>query len=136
VAHFAISSVFGHPINIYGDGYQVRDVLHVDDLVAALDTAVRWVDRTDGRIYNIGGGPENAISLRWLVALLSEESGMPIQLHYSDWRPGDQKVYVSDIRKARSEMGWAPALGAREGVRKLLGWVRENQGLFDWAHQK
>lgn len=133
VAHFVISALFGRPITIYGDGYQVRDVLHVDDLVAAFDLAVENVERVRGRIYNIGGGPDNVISLRWLVELLAERLGRPIEVSFSDWRPGDQRVYVSDIRKANSELGWTPRIGAREGIERLLSWVRENRELFDWA---
>lgn len=135
VAHFAISAAFGKPITIYGDGHQVRDVLHVDDLVALFDTAVRNIDRARGRVYNIGGGPTNAISLRWLIGQLEERTGRSVQLSWGDWRPGDQRVYVSDIRKAATELGWRPRIGARAGVEQLLSWVQANRGLFAWAQQ-
>ncbi len=134
VAHFAISAVFGRPITIYGDGYQVRDVLHVYDLVRAFELAVQQIGRVRGRIYNIGGGPDNVISLRWLVSMLEEELGKPLQIGFGEWRPGDQKVYVSDVRKAGADLGWAPQIDARKGVRQLLAWVQGNPDLFEWAH--
>lgn len=133
VAHFVISAEFGRGIIIYGDGHQVRDVLHVDDLVAAFNLAMANMDRVRGRVYNIGGGPGNSISLRWLLRLLEEELQRPVEIGYGDWRPGDQRVYVSDIRKAEAELGWSPRIDARSGIRQLMGWVRENRELFDWA---
>ncbi|MHB1160393.1 MAG: NAD-dependent epimerase/dehydratase family protein [Chloroflexota bacterium] len=126
VAHFALSALAGRPITIFGDGYQVRDVLYVDDLVAAFRLAVETIHSTRGKVYNVGGGPANAISLRWLTRLLSEELHRPNQLSFADWRPGDQRVYVSDIRRVGSDLGWRPRVDARSGVVQLVRWLREN----------
>lgn len=126
VAHFALSALSARPITLYGDGHQVRDVLHVDDLVAAFDLAVERIDRTRGQVYNLGGGPGNAISLRWLIELLGRELGKPIEVGYANWRPGDQRVYVSDIRRASADFGWIPKIDARRGVELLLAWLRDN----------
>ncbi len=130
VAHFTISAAFGRPITIYGDGYQVRDILHVYDLVRAFELAVDGVDRVRGRVYNMGGGPENVISLHWLVRMLNDELGRPLQVGFGDWRPGDQRVYVSDVRKAGEDLGWVPQIDARKGVRQLLAWIQSNPTLF------
>ena len=110
VAWFAIASAFGKPITIYGDGRQVRDVLFIDDLLAAYDGAVAAIDKTAGNIYNIGGGPDYTMSLLELLALLESELGRPIGHSFSEWRPGDQRVYVSDVRKARGGL-WMDAEG-------------------------
>ncbi len=133
VTHFAVSALFGSPLTIFGDGHQVRDILHVDDLVAAYELAVERIEAAGGRLYNIGGGPQNAISLRWLVAYLNQQLGSPIPLGFSDWRPGDQKVYVSDIRRAGAELGWAPTVSARKGIERQLLWLRANRDLFSWT---
>jgi CDP-paratose 2-epimerase len=130
VAHFVIAAHKGRDINIYGDGKQVRDILYVDDLVRAFRAAVKSIDRTAGRIYNIGGGRPNTISLLELVALLEEQVGHKINLRFGDWRPGDQPVYISDIRRAGAEFGWTPQVSKQEGVRRLLEWVRANDRLF------
>jgi CDP-paratose 2-epimerase len=132
VAHFLIASVFGRPITIYGDGKQVRDVLFVDDLVDALQRAVQRIEVSAGQVYNIGGGPNNTISV-WteFQQLLKELLGHEVPVSYADWRPGDQLVYVSDTTKAQSELGWAPQVPVREGIERLFRWVVENKELFD-----
>jgi len=132
VAHFCIAAAKGRSINIYGNGKQVRDVLWVDDLVHAYNLAAERIDVASGRIYNVGGGPENAMSI-WAEfgPILEELAGHPISIKHGDWRPGDQPVYVSDVSRAKSELGWSPRVGLREGIHKLWDWVRENSTLFD-----
>ena len=132
VAWFVIAAVLGKPIAIYGDGKQVRDVLFVEDLVDAYLTAAADPAKVAGKIFNIGGGPDKAMSV-WTEfgAILEELLGRPIPVTYGDWRPGDQPVYISDIRKAAAELGWQPKVGVREGVEKLFGWVSANKGLFE-----
>jgi CDP-paratose 2-epimerase len=102
----------------------------VDDLVRAFRAAAKNIDRTSGRIYNIGGGRPNTISLLELVALLEKLTGREIRLRFGDWRPGDQPVYISDIRRAEEDFGWKPQVAKDEGVRRLLEWVRANDPLF------
>jgi len=131
VAHFCIAAALGRPIKIYGDGKQVRDVLWIDDLVHAYDLAAERIDQAASRIYNIGGGPENAMSV-WAEfgPILEELAGHPIPVQYDDWRPGDQPVYISDIRQARGELGWTPQVRLHEGIQRLWKWVHENPALF------
>lgn len=130
VAWFTIATLADKPITIYGDGKQVRDVLYIDDLVKAFTMATEQIDKTKGRIYNIGGGSANTMSLLELVDFLKEYQGKDIKPSFGDWRPGDQPVYISDISKAKAEFGWEPAIGVRDGVKKLTEWVRENEALF------
>jgi CDP-paratose 2-epimerase len=131
VAWFVIAAVLGRPITIYGDGKQVRDVLHVDDLLDAYDAAVEKIDAVAGRVYNIGGGSENVMSV-WVEfgSLLAKLLGKEIPVARGDWRPGDQKVFYADIRKAERELGWSPKIGVEEGVERLFRWVRKNKDLF------
>ena len=134
VAHFMIAAATGKPITIYGDGKQVRDVLFVEDLVRALRTAVEKIDVTAGQIYNIGGGPENALAV-WseFGGLLAELKGDRIPVKFAGWRPGDQPCYISDVRKAGVEMGWQPRINKRAGITKLWEWVSSNIALFEMA---
>jgi CDP-paratose 2-epimerase len=134
VAHFCISARLGNPITIYGDGKQARDVLWIDDLIAAYEAAAARIDRTSGRIYNIGGGPEHSVSIwREFCPLVEQLSERPPRVTYADWRPGDQPVYISDIRRAERELGWAPTVSFEAGVERLWRWVDANVQLFDVA---
>ena len=126
VAWFTIRSVQKAPVTIYGDGRQVRDVLFVDDLLDAYAAAVARIDVSTGRVYNVGGGPQNTFSLRELVAELQALNGRPLEVAFSDWRPGDQRVFVCDLTRARLELGWEPRVCGREGVKRLHQWVSEN----------
>jgi CDP-paratose 2-epimerase len=134
VAHFMIAVKRGAPITIYGNGKQVRDVLFVDDLVRAFRLAAEKIDVTAGQVYNIGGGPSNTMSV-WseFGNYLADLSGRKLPVTYSNWRPGDQPCYVSDITKAGVEMGWRPEVDMLSGIRRLWDWVSANPGLFEPA---
>lgn len=132
VAWFVIAAQRGWPIKIYGDGKQVRDVLFVDDLVDGMQAAVERADVTQGQVYNMGGGKANTLSIwKQFGPMLEKLLGQPIPVTYEDWRPGDQKIFVSDIRKANRDFGWAPKTSAGEGIRQLFEWVKANQALFE-----
>jgi CDP-paratose 2-epimerase len=131
IAFLAICAATGQPFTIYGDGKQVRDILYVDDLARAFEAAVAHIDRAAGQIYNIGGGPTRTLSI-WTETgpLLEKLAGRPLPVKYADWRPGDQRIYVSDIRKAQAELDWTPLVSPEEGVAKLWEWIQENIHLF------
>ena len=131
VAWFVIAAVMERPITIYGDGKQVRDVLYVEDLLDAYDLAIAEIDKVKGEVYNIGGGPQNVMSV-WAEfgPLLEKLLGRSIPVRHGDWRPGDQKVFYADIRRAERAFGWKPKIGAQGGVNKLFEWVNENKNLF------
>lgn len=131
VAHFIISSIFDKDITIFGDGRQVRDILYIDDLIDVFLSAIRRIRYSFGKVYNIGGGIRNSISLLELINLIEKFTKKKIRLRYEDWRPGDQRVYISDIRKARRELSWKPRVSIKDGIKKLLLWVKNNKGLFD-----
>jgi CDP-paratose 2-epimerase len=131
VAWFLIAAVTGRPITIYGDGKQVRDVLWVDDLLDLYERAIEQIEVAAGRVYNVGGGPENTLAV-WqeLGPMLATLMGSEILVSYADWRPGDQHIFVADIRKAAQELGWRPKTNKQEGVRRLYEWVVANRDLF------
>ena len=130
VAWFVIAAELGRPVTIFGDGWQVRDVLWVDDLVGAYFAALERIGACAGSILNIGGGPANRLSLRGLLSFIESETGTRMEPAFADWRPGDQRVYVSDISRACGLLGWAPRVGPAEGIRRLAAWVRENRALI------
>ena len=132
LAHFVIAAAKHLPINIYGNGKQVRDMLWIDDLLDAYDCALAEPARVKGRVFNIGGGPRFTLSI-WkdVEPLLMRLAGRALQVQYGKWRPGDQPIYVSDIRKAAQELQWAPKVAPQDGVEKLWKWVNANLALFD-----
>ena len=130
VAWFTIAAELDKPITLYGDGRQVRDVLFIDDLIDAYQLALRRLDRCAGNVYNIGGGAGNQMSLLELLDYLRGLTGKSIRTGFGPWRPGDQPVFVCDIRKAARDFGWKPKVGVRQGVQKLHSWVAANRGLF------
>jgi CDP-paratose 2-epimerase len=131
VAHFTISAALGRPITIYGNGKQVRDLLFTTDLMEMYDRSIQRIDVTAGQVYNIGGGPERTLSLLELVEMLEEQFGIKMNPKYSDWRPGDQPVFICDIRKAKRDFGWEPKVSVQEGVRLLAEWVKKNKKEFE-----
>lgn len=130
IAHFVISSIFGKPLSIYGNGKQVRDLLYIDDMVEAFAAALKNIDKAAGKVYNIGGGTNNQLSLLELLSLLEKLLNKKIEPSFSDWRPGDQPIYVSNIARARKDLGWEPRVGVEEGVKRLLNWAEENRELL------
>jgi CDP-paratose 2-epimerase len=130
VAWFAIAAQLGKPITVFGDGKQVRDILFAEDLIDAFEAAASNIESVAGSVFNIGGGPENAVSLIDVLEYLRELGGNPISWRNTGWRPGDQRIYVSDIRRARDQLGWAPRTSWRNGIDQLHDWVTSNRYLF------
>jgi CDP-paratose 2-epimerase len=128
VAWFAIATLLGRPITIYGDGKQVRDVLYVSDLIRAFDLFIN--SDLKQAVFNIGGGVENTLSLIELLDLLQELTGKRAGIRYADWRPSDQKVYISNTAKAQKKLRWKAQVNPKEGVGKLIKWVEENKEIF------
>ncbi|MDQ3278958.1 MAG: GDP-mannose 4,6-dehydratase [Bacteroidota bacterium] len=126
VAHFLIQALKGAPITIYGDGKQVRDILFVEDLVNAFVLAQEHIDQISGQAFNMGGGANNTVSLLELLDIIGDISGKKPAAQFHDWRPSDQRYYVSDFAKFRKATGWSPKNGTREGVGKLYQWLQEN----------
>lgn len=125
VAHFAHQVITGAPITFYGDGLQVRDVLYIDDLVEAILMAANHLPAIAGEAFNIGGGPQNTLSLRDLTQqLVTLHQGGPV-VDMKDWRSSDQRYYVSDTSKFYQATGWQPRIGYQEGVRRLYEWMRQ-----------
>jgi CDP-paratose 2-epimerase len=124
--------VLDKPITIYGDGKQIRDVLHVKDLCWAYAAAIANREAAAGQAFNIGGGPQNTLSLRELLDFLQRFLGKQSPLSWDQWRPGDQPVFVCDLSKAKETLGWQPQIGVEEGVRDLAAWVAANPELFAW----
>src|SRR5205823_5548474 len=126
VAHFLIRALRGEPITIYGDAMQVRDILYIDDLVDAFLLAQANMSGVRGQAFNVGGGPDNAISLIDLLDLIEQLQGQRPEIRSGAWRPGDQRYYVSDTSLLSRATGWSPKISAAEGIRRLYHWLCDN----------
>jgi len=131
LAWMMIAAVTDRKITIYGDGKQVRDVLHVNDLLDAYDAAIEKIDTAKGQVYNMGGGTRNVLAV-WAEfgPILERLLGKKLDVARDDWRPGDQRVFYADYRKAKEELGWEPKIDLEEGIELLFNWVKENKDLF------
>jgi CDP-paratose 2-epimerase len=131
LAHFMLRSILGEPLTIFGDGLQVRDALHVSDAAAAWIAVLENIESVRGRVFNLGGGAENAISLLELIDQIAAMRGAAPSLSFDQWRPGDQPWYVSRCEALKSAVGWKPQIPLREGLQSLLEWL---EGRFSPAN--
>ncbi|MBV8456858.1 MAG: NAD-dependent epimerase/dehydratase family protein [Acetobacteraceae bacterium] len=120
VAHFARAAISRQPITLYGDGCQVRDILFVDDAVTAYVGAWRSIHRLAGRAFNLGGGPDNAISLLELLRHLEAELGYAVSHRKAPWRSNDQRWFVADARRIRAILNLPRPTPWRSGLVQLL----------------
>ena len=130
VAWFCIASLLNKDITIYGDGKQIRDILWIDDLVDAYFSIYENSEKTTGEIFNIGGGSENILSILELVAVLKDRGLLMTEPLLAEWRPGDQKVFVSDISKVNQLTGWRPKTSVEKGLELLIAWIGNNDKIL------
>ena len=106
-------------------------MLHVSDLLNAYDAAIENIDTAKGQVYNMGGGTRTVLAI-WAEfgPILERLLGKQIEVERGDWRPGDQKVFYADTRKAKNELGWEPKIDLEEGMELLFEWVKANKELF------
>ena len=112
---------------ISGNGKQVRDVLHADDMKRLYMAAVNHIDSAKGQAFNVGGGYENSLSLLELFALLEQIANVKLNYAKLPVRESDQRVFVSDLGKAKQLLNWQPVVSAQEGVRRMVEWVSATQ---------
>ncbi len=129
VAHFLIRALRGETVTIYGDGLQVRDILHVDDAVDAWIAAWRRIHLAAGRPFNLGGGPANAVRLMQVLDAIGDIAGRRVGIAHGPVRNGDQRWFVADARRARRALGLAEPRDWRAGLRDLVEWLRTERGL-------
>lgn len=127
VANFAIRSILGWPIRIFGTGKQVRDILFAVDVARAFHAFYK--SRKPG-IYNIGGGFTGSISLLECIDLIAEIMGSRPEVRFEPDRLGDLRYFVCNSEKAKSSLGWSPKVAPKEGVERLIDWIKENRELF------
>lgn len=127
VAHFLIRALSGEPVSIYGNGKQVRDILHVDDAVAAYRAVLGEIGKVKGQVFNLGGGARNAVSILSVLREIEALTGRPLESRFDDWRAGDQFYFVADTTRLAETLGWSARVGWRSGLQHLAEWLAENR---------
>ena len=130
VAHFLYSILAGRRITVYGNGLQVRDILHVDDLTDAILAARASIAGTAGQVYNVGGGIDRAISIRELLSRIENRVGLPAKLDWSETRPGDQPLYISALDRIIGDTGWRPTRSIDNILESLIDFYSTNRALI------
>lgn len=113
-----------HRFTISGNGKQVRDVLHAEDVTRLYLAAVEHNQVAQGEAFNIGGGMENSLSLLELFDILQEKTGAQLNFERLPPRSSDQRVFVANISKATALLHWRPNVGLRTGIEEMLDWTR------------
>jgi CDP-paratose 2-epimerase len=129
VAHFIVRALARRPIDIFGDGMQVRDILYIEDLLNAFELAIGQIARLSGKAFNVGGGPHNTVSLLELIRLIGGINRARPTVHFHDWRVGDQRYYVSNTRQFEAITGWRARVGVDDGVRNLCNWLNAHSSV-------
>lgn len=127
IAKQTASGMLKEPFTISGNGKQVRDVLHADDVVSLYFDTVKHIERVGGQVFNIGGGQENSISLLELFVLLEVEIKRPLMFKATPNRKSDQKVFTANIERIMKLTNWKPEICASHGIISMLSWISTDQ---------
>ncbi|MCM2293986.1 SDR family NAD(P)-dependent oxidoreductase [Allorhizobium sp. BGMRC 0089] len=123
VAHFLIRALSGEGLTVYGNGKQVRDILHVRDAVSAYRQVLGSIDRVAGTVFNLGGGPANSVSILDVIGEIETITGEAVPIRFNDWRAGDQLYFVARTDRLKSTLGWHPTVAWQAGLRHLADWL-------------
>lgn len=127
VAHFVYSALAGRTVTVYGDGTQVRDILHVSDLVNAVNAARAYLPVVGGKAFNIGGGIARSVSVKEMIAVIEQICHRELQCSYEPARPGDQMCYVSDNSRFSNQTSWMPRRTIEQTVRDISAFWHANR---------
>ncbi|MDO8510144.1 MAG: SDR family NAD(P)-dependent oxidoreductase [bacterium] len=131
VSYLAALALTDRPITVFGDGKQVRDLLNISDLCRAFELAIAKKEIVRGKIYNMGGGAKRALSVGEFLKFLENKLARPLNIHFADWRPGDQKVFIADTTRAKEDFGWEPLISFEDGFTILHEWLVANHDLLE-----
>ena len=126
VAYFAKQFLFKKALTIFGDGYQIRDLLYVEDLINVYELAINNIKKVKGQTFNIGGGIKNAYSLLQVIDILENNFGYKIKIGFDKVRLGDQKYFVSKNEKIKKTLGWSPKIDFKNGIKNMINWQKNN----------
>ena len=110
---------------ISGNGKQVRDVLHSEDMINLYFSSLSHIDKLSGKAFNIGGGMKNSLSLIELFEIIENELNIKMIYKKLPFRESDQKIFVADYSKINALTGWTPKINKIDGIKKMITWLRD-----------
>ncbi|MDD4761767.1 MAG: GDP-mannose 4,6-dehydratase [Candidatus Pacebacteria bacterium] len=125
IAHIYKQALSDKLVKIFGNGKQVRDILFIDDLIDAYFKVVENIKITNGQSYNIGGGLKNSLSILEFINFLEKRLNKKIKKKFVDWRPADQRIFISNCLKAKKDFNWEPKINYQTGLIFLENWLKE-----------
>ena len=129
--HWMLSHYFGHPLRYIGyggSGKQVRDLIHIDDLIALVAEQLSDLDGWDGAKLNVGGGVERSLSLLETTEICRELTGNEVEIgSEAETRQGDVPLYVSDCSELFARTAWRPRRGAADTLADIHAWIAANE---------
>jgi len=115
-------------IGFGGEGKQVRDILHIDDLFELIDIQINNLDKFNGGIYNVGGGLKNSTSLLELTKICENITGNKIEINsVIETRPADLKLFITDNSKIENLANWSPKRDITTTIKDIVNWMDENK---------
>lgn len=126
IDHFIKTIILGDgKIDIFGDGKQVRDMLWAEDVAKLYLDELEQIDSIKGQVFNVGGGMQNTLSLLESIKIIERLTGKKAKVSFKPWRPADQRIYISDIRKVKKLLDWRPKVSPKEGIKRLIKRLNE-----------
>lgn len=115
-------------IGFGGSGKQVRDLLHVEDLLRLIDYQLEHFAEFDGEVFNVGGGFSNSLSLVETTDLCQKIVGKSIEIHpVLEERAGDIPIFITDSSRVMERTGWQPMIGPEAALQDIYDWIVANE---------
>jgi CDP-paratose 2-epimerase len=130
IAWFIKCALTNKKIKLFGNGKQVRDVLHVKDLANLINISIKKINIIKGHAFNIGGGKKNTLSLLELINIIENKLKTKIIFSINKERFGDQKYFVNDLSKIKKMTGWQPKISVSNGLTRCIDWIKSNQKII------
>lgn len=125
IGYFIKEALNKRKISISGNGKQVRDILHSNDMVRLYLDAPNYIDKMQGKAFNIGGGVENSLSILELFAILEELLDIKITYSTNPPRASDQRVFIANLDKIKTHMPISIEINKIDGIKKMIDWVKK-----------
>tara|TARA_B100001939_G_C16927895_1_gene612575 strand:- start:963 stop:1979 length:1017 start_codon:yes stop_codon:yes gene_type:complete len=112
-------------VPVHGNGKQVRDILFIDDFVELIILIINNFEQVNGEVFNIGGSLKNSLSIIELLQKSKNifELNSEFEISEKEWRPADQRFYVSNVSKINKKLDWIPKTNLDIGLESFAGWL-------------